>query len=82
MTILRALDIRRALISFDLALRTENKSPGTVELYSLAVRQLIDYLEGKGHSVQVAEITSSDVNGYQEAQHRMKAQEIEASIKK
>lgn len=52
MTTLKALDIRRALISFDLELSAESKSPGTVELYSLAVRQLIDYLEGKGHSVQ------------------------------
>jgi site-specific recombinase XerD len=69
MTTLQPLDIRRALTSFDLALRAENKSPGTVELYSLAVRQLTDYLEREGHSLQVADITRDDVNGYQAELH-------------
>ena len=64
MTTPRPLDIRRALASFNLALRAENKSPGTVELYSLAVRQLSDYLEEEGHSLQVSEITRDEVNGY------------------
>jgi len=39
MTTLQPLDIRRALTSFDLALRSENKSPRQTKLYSLAVRQ-------------------------------------------
>jgi len=72
MTTLQQLDIRRALTSFDLALRAENKSSGTVELYSLAVRQLTDYLEREGHSLQVAEITRDDVNGYQAELHGLR----------
>jgi hypothetical protein len=49
MTTPQPLDIHRALISFDLALRAENKSLGTVELYSLAVRQFTAFLELEGH---------------------------------
>ena len=55
MTPLRPLDIRRALISFNLAVRAENKSPVTVELYSVAVCQLIDYLQGQGYSLEVGQ---------------------------
>ncbi|MDP6824335.1 MAG: tyrosine-type recombinase/integrase [Dehalococcoidia bacterium] len=69
MTTLRPLDIRRALVSFDLALRAENKSPGTVGLYSLAVRQLIAYLEGEGGSSQVGDITRDEINGYLSGLH-------------
>jgi len=55
MTPLRPLDIRRALISFNLAVRAENKSPGTVELYSVTVCQLTDYLQGQGYSLEVGQ---------------------------
>ena len=64
MTTPRPLNIRRALTSFDLALRAQNKSPGTVSLYSLAVRQLIDHLEKQGRVCDVGEITRDDLNAY------------------
>ena len=60
MTTTQPFDIHRALSSLHLALRAQNKSPGTVELYSLAVRQLTAFLEGQGHSCQVGEITRDD----------------------
>jgi len=71
MTTIRPLDIRRALKSFDLALRAENKSPGTVGLYSLAVRQFTGYLETEGHSFQVGDITRDEINGYLSGLHRL-----------
>ena len=71
MTTTRSFDIHRALSSFNLALRAQNKSPGTVELYSLAVRQLTDYLKGEGHSLQVVEITRDDINGYLSGLHQI-----------
>ena len=57
MTITQPFDIHRALSSFNLALRAQNKSPGTVGLYSLAVRQLIVFPEREEHSCQIMEIT-------------------------
>jgi len=71
MTTTQPFDIQRALRSFNLALRAQNKSPGTVELYSLAVRQLTDYLQGEGHSLQVVEITRDDINGYLSERHQI-----------
>jgi len=70
MATLQPLDIRRALTSFDFALRAENKSPGTVELYSLAVRQFTAFLEAEGHSCQVGEIARDEINAYLAELHK------------
>ncbi|MCH8235876.1 MAG: phage integrase N-terminal SAM-like domain-containing protein, partial [Chloroflexi bacterium] len=64
MASIRPLEVRRALTSFDLSLRAQNKSPRTVEVYSLPVRQLADFLGEKGHSGEVSDISRDDLNAY------------------
>jgi integrase/recombinase XerC len=71
MTTPQPLDIHRALKSFNLALRAQNKSPGTVKLYSLAVRQLTAFLERVGHSCEVGDIERDDINGYLSSLHEV-----------
>ena len=71
MTMPQPLDIHRALRSFNLALRAQNKSPGTVELYSLAVRQLTVFLQGEGHSCKVGDIGRDDINAYLSSLHEV-----------
>jgi len=71
MTTTQPFDIHRALSSFNLALRAQNKSPGTVGLYSLAVRQLIVFPEGEEHSCQITESTRYDINDFLSGLHEI-----------
>jgi site-specific recombinase XerD len=71
MTTKQPFDIHRALSSFNLTLRAQNQSPKTVELYSLAVRQLTVFPEGEGHSCQVGAITRDHINGYLSELHQI-----------
>ena len=70
MTTPQPLDIRRALTSFDLTLRAEDKSPRMVELYSLAVREFTAFLEAEGHSCQVGDIKRDEINTYLAELHK------------
>jgi site-specific recombinase XerD len=69
MTQIQPLSVRRALTSFDLSLRAQNKSPRTVEVYSLPVRQLADFLGERGHSSEVSDISRDDLNAYLAGPH-------------
>jgi site-specific recombinase XerD len=47
--------------SWNIDLRSRNISARTRETYGLAVAQLIDWLKQRGHSLDVADITSNDI---------------------
>jgi hypothetical protein len=80
MTTPQPLDIRRAPTSFYLALRAENKSPGTIELYSVAVREFTALLEAEGHSSEVGEIARDAINAYLAELHKDRLGETSPTI--
>ena len=45
-------------------LRSRNLSPRTLETYSLAVVQLTDFLKQRSHSLDVSEVTTTDLRNF------------------
>lgn len=50
--------------SFARALKAENKSAKTLEVYGSAIERLGEWLEEQGHSVDIADISPDDVRGF------------------
>jgi integrase/recombinase XerD len=55
------LDLRAMMVSWDLALTAENKSPTTIASYLRCARLYLEWCEGNGHPV---EITRAQVQTY------------------
>ena len=57
-------DLPGLIKSFERHLRAANRSPRTIEKYTLAARQLTKHLAAEGHSCDVADVKRRDVEGY------------------
>lgn len=57
-------DLPRLIRSFERHLRAANRSPRTIEKYTLAARQLTRWLDAEGLPTNVAEVRRRDVEGY------------------
>jgi site-specific recombinase XerD len=58
------LSIRRLAQSWERALLAENKSPSTIAVYGSAVARLADFLDDRGHSLRIEDVTKTDVQDF------------------
>ena len=58
------LGLRRLAQSWQRALLAENRSPSTIAVYSSAVERLADFLEARGHSLAISDVSRSDVEEF------------------
>ncbi len=58
------MNLENTLRSWMIDLRSRNLSPRTSETYSLAVVQLTDFLKQQGHSLDVSEVTTTDLRDF------------------
>ncbi|MFB3052226.1 MAG: hypothetical protein ACE1Z0_09605 [Acidimicrobiia bacterium] len=59
--ILCCMELAQARRSWHIALRSSHRSDRTLEVYLLALDQLIEWLTDEGHSMEVTEITPNDL---------------------
>lgn len=58
------MNLENSLSSWMIDLRSRNLSPRTFDAYSLAVVQLSDFLKQRAHSLNVAEISTSELRDF------------------